>query len=196
MVSQHVQLLQTQDSATPHTGAVLDPISVLKSCGIRAGMRIADFGSGRGHFALPAAKMVGPRGSVYAVDLQKELVHALDSQAKFSGLENVSSVWADLEEYNTTKIPSNLLDVVLLISNHVSAEAQMKMMREAGRVLKKGALLIIVDWLPGNTIPFPQKSLTRIPKEVAIANAQTVGFQFVDEFRPGRYHYGLRFQKA
>jgi ubiquinone/menaquinone biosynthesis C-methylase UbiE len=191
-----MQLMQIQTQATPQTGAVLDPLEVLKACGVRDGMRIADFGCGRGHFTMPAAELVGPRGSVYAIDLQEALVHALESQAKFSGHLNIHPVWADLETSNTGKIPSGLLDMVFLISNHVSSDAQKKMMQEAIRVLKKGAQVIVIDWLPGNTIPFAPATLPRVAKDLSIANGQTLGLQLVDEFRPGRYHYGLRFQKV
>lgn len=185
-----------QPSVTANNGKIFDPLQVLKACGIHAGMRIADFGSGHGHFVIPAAELVGSRGSVYAVDLQHELLQTIESQAKSSGLLNIEPVWADLEVLGATKIPNNLLDVVLLMNNHVDGIVQQKMLREAVRVLRSGGFVYLVDWLDGNTVPFAPAISQRVSKETSLANAQSLGMKFVDEFRPSRYHYGLRLQKA
>lgn len=187
---------QPMQSVTPLTGKVLDPLLVLKACGIHPGMRVADFGCGHGHFVIPAAELVGARGSVYAVDLQHELLKTIESQAKSAGLLNIEPIWADLEVLGATKIPNNLLDVVLFMNNHVDAEVQRKMLREAVRVLRQGGHVYLVDWLDGNTVPFAPAISERVPKETSIANAQTLGLHVVDEFRPSRYHYGLRLQKS
>ncbi len=183
-------------SITPNNGTVLDPLNVLKACGVHTGMRIADFGCGHGHFVIPAAKLVGNRGSVYAIDLQHELVKTIESNAKSASLINIEPIWADLEVLGATKIPNNVLDVVLLINNHVDAAVQRKMLREAVRVLRQGGQIFLFDWLDGNTVPFAPAITERVPKETAIANAQALGLRLVDEFRPSRYHYGLRLQKS
>lgn len=185
-----------QQSVTAHNGKIFDPLQVLKACGVHAGMRIADFGSGHGHFAIPAAELVGSRGSVYAVDLQHELLHSIESQAKSLGLLNIETVWADLEVLGSTKIPNSLLDVVLLVNNHIDGAVQQKMLREAVRILRHGGFVYLVDWLGGNTVPFAPAIAQRVSKETSIANAQSLGMKFIDEFRPSRYHYGLRLQKS
>jgi ubiquinone/menaquinone biosynthesis C-methylase UbiE len=185
-----------QESLTPHNGKIFDPLEVLKACGIHAGMRVADFGCGHGHFVYPTAELVGNRGSVYAVDLQHELLGAIENHAKTLGLLNIELVWADLEALGATKIPNNLLDVVLLVNNHIDSTVQQKMLREAVRVLRPGGQVLLIDWLDGNTIPFAPAISERVKKEISLANAQSLGMRFIDEFRPSRYHYGLRLQKA
>lgn len=183
-------------SVTSLTGKVLDPLAVLQHVGVSSGMKIADFGCGHGHFIYPAAQLVGPRGSVYAVDLQHELLHALESQAKSQGIINVRTVWADLEKFSSTKIPNGIIDVVLLVNNHVDAATQAKFLREAVRILKRGGTVVLIDWLGGNTVPFAPAIVEQVSKETALVQAAALGLTLVDEFRPGRYHYGLRLQKA
>lgn len=178
-----------------HTAISLDPLDVLHAVGVSAGMRVADFGCGHGHFVFPAAKLVGERGSVFAIDLQSDLVHAIASRAQTEGLMQVKPIWADLEQRGSTHLPDGVVDMVLIINNHINAEAQQKMLREAVRILKSGGECVVIDWLTSNAVPFAPAIVERVEKNAAIINAHTAGLQVVDEFRPSRYHYGLRFKK-
>ena len=49
---------------SPARRAYLDPEGTLRAFGLREGMIMADVGAGTGFFALPAARLVGPRGRV------------------------------------------------------------------------------------------------------------------------------------
>lgn len=178
-----------------NTQQTFDPLAILKSVGVGPTTRVADFGCGHGHFVFPAAKLVGERGSVFAIDLQHELLLAIESRAKTEGLMNIKTIWADLEKIGSTKIPDESVDIVLLVNNHIDSMAQQKMLREAVRIAKSGGAILIIDWLGGNTIPLAPAVTERVAKEAAIVNAQGAGLFFVDEFSPSRYHYGLIFHK-
>lgn len=54
----------------------------------------ADFGSGYGTFTLLAAKIVS--GTVYAIDIDEELVRSLHDKAEKAGLRNVKSLRRDI----------------------------------------------------------------------------------------------------
>lgn len=53
-----------------------DPLTerVLRSAGLSAGMRVLDLGSGAGHVALLAARLVGPDGQVIGVERDPQAV--------------------------------------------------------------------------------------------------------------------------
>ncbi len=53
---------------------------------VRDGMTVLDIGSGMGFFTIPAARMVGVRGRVIAVDLQEKMLQGLLKRAKKAGL--------------------------------------------------------------------------------------------------------------
>ena len=184
-----------RQSLTVSAEKVLDPHDVLIGCGLQSGMHIADFGCGNGQFTIPAAHIVGARGSVRAIDLNADVLRGVDSQAKSDGLANVEIITADLENYGSTNIAEGILDAVLMISNHSNSEAQHNMMREASRILKKGGKIFLIEWLDGNTIPFAPAISARVSRETTIVNANSLGLTVVDEFRPGRYHDGLKLQK-
>ena len=51
-------------------------------------MTVLDVGCAMGFFSLPAAKMVGQNGKVICIDLQKEMIKALEKRASKAGLTN------------------------------------------------------------------------------------------------------------
>ena len=51
-------------------------------------MTVLDVGCAMGFFSLPAAKMVGQNGKVICLDLQKEMIKALEKRASKAGLTN------------------------------------------------------------------------------------------------------------
>jgi len=53
---------------------------------IREGMTVADIGCGPGFFTVPLARMVGPSGRVYAVDLQQAMLDKVDRKAAKAGM--------------------------------------------------------------------------------------------------------------
>ena len=54
-------------------------------------MVLADLGCGEGFFALPAARIVGERGRVYALDINTESIAHLKASAESEGLDNISA---------------------------------------------------------------------------------------------------------
>ena len=53
---------------------------------IEPGMTVLDVGCAMGFFTLPAARMVGHRGRVIAVDLQEKMLNSLRRRARRAGL--------------------------------------------------------------------------------------------------------------
>jgi tRNA A58 N-methylase Trm61 len=73
---------------------------VLQRAGITRGQIVLDFGCGSGMYTIPAAKIVGEQGRVYALDKDKQALDELMQKAKSTGLRNIErmdtpfiSVW-------------------------------------------------------------------------------------------------------
>jgi SAM-dependent methyltransferase len=80
---------------------MLEPATrlALQLAGIGPGMRVVDLGTGTGEVALLAAELVGPEGSVLAVDRAADgLAHATTKLADL-GVTNVELVDADVATY-------------------------------------------------------------------------------------------------
>ena len=79
--------------------ALLDAEKILTRLGIAEGMIVADLGcGGGGHFVAPASRLVGRTGHVYAVDIQKAVLHTVESKLRLQHVTNVDLVWSDLEK--------------------------------------------------------------------------------------------------
>jgi ubiquinone/menaquinone biosynthesis C-methylase UbiE len=64
---------------------------LVDACGIGAGMRVLDIGTGAGDVALDAARLVGPGGSVVGVDANPQLIALARERAAAAGRRPSSS---------------------------------------------------------------------------------------------------------
>src|SRR3989338_8201359 len=78
------------------TSRFLNPAAVVAQTGLMQGQVVADLGCGNGFYVLPAAQMIGPTGTGYAVDVQTSKLAATISIANQFGYKNVQVVQANL----------------------------------------------------------------------------------------------------
>lgn len=175
---------------------LLNPEALLKDAlTIELGFQVGDFGcGGAGYFTLPAARMVGSKGKVYAVDILQPALDGVLSKAKLSGLINVETVWSDLERPGAAKIPENTLDRALLINIMFQSRQNQNILNEAKRLLKPGGKLLVVDWKVQPTL-FGPPIANRMQPGTVEELAQKVGFKSESQFEAGPYHYGFVFIK-
>ena len=69
------------------------------------GQRLADLGSGPGFTALELAELVGPAGSVVALDKASAYLDYLNAEAKRRGLANIHTLDADLRQLDSIEGP-------------------------------------------------------------------------------------------
>ncbi len=62
-----------------------DPQSILGSF-VREGMIVGDIGCGMGYFTVPLAKLVGEKGTVFAVDVQQQMLDRMLKRAEKAGV--------------------------------------------------------------------------------------------------------------
>jgi len=112
-----------------------------KEIGIKEGQVVLDFGCGVGHYTIPAAKVVGEEGKVYAVDKDKEPLEKLMEVAKSEGLEDIVPV----ETSGNLKLDlkDESVDVVLLYDIIHYIEGREKLFEEVHRVLKREGFLSV-----------------------------------------------------
>jgi ubiquinone/menaquinone biosynthesis C-methylase UbiE len=115
----------------------------LKEIGIRKGQLVLDFGCGDGHYTIPAAKVVGKKGLVYAQDKEKKALDELTKRSKKEGVTNIRSIKTRGEL--KTGLRDKCLDAVLLydVLHYHDREERKTIYDEVHRVLKKGALLSV-----------------------------------------------------
>ena len=104
-----------------------------------------EVGSGPGFFTIPAAKIVGEAGYVYAVDINGAAVKHVNRKIMREGLKNVEVKLADASE---TGLPKESVDVAFLFSVIHSLRNLNKVLSEMHRVLKTEGILSVHSALP------------------------------------------------
>ena len=67
-------------------------VRFLRKIGIRKGQTVLDFGSGVGHYSIPAAIIVGIRGRVYAIDKDHNDLNKLEQKAILLNLVSIRPI--------------------------------------------------------------------------------------------------------
>lgn len=105
---------------------------------LKEGMVVVDYGCGPGRYTLPIAKLVGPKGKVFAVDIQPLAIKTVKEKAVKQGLTNIEAIMVN--SYNTA-IQSSSIDMVLLIDTlHLIRDCD-ALFREIHRLLKQDGIL-------------------------------------------------------
>lgn len=174
-------------------GRFVVPELVVTHFHIREGDRVADFGAGTGFFTKVLSELVGSEGTVYCCEIQKSLVEAIGELVRKADLENVEVLWSDLEEMNGTKIPTDQIDVGVIVNTFFQIEDKATMLEEVKRTIRPGGRLMLVDWSEsfGGLGPQPQEVIT---EGDAKALCEQHGFTFERSFDAGDHHYGLAFR--
>lgn len=176
------------------TGGFARPEKIIANLEVKEGMKIADFGCGHGYFSIPAAKLVGLSGIIYALDILKEALEAVSSRAKIEGLTNIQCIWANLELVGGARLPNDAVDMVFMHNVLFQTQKKSEIIKEALRVLKAGGNLVIIDWLAENKDIGPQEGYKVSVEEVKkIAN--DMGMVFDKNIDVDAHHFGLIFKK-
>jgi ubiquinone/menaquinone biosynthesis C-methylase UbiE len=113
----------------------------LKAIGIKKGFIIVDFGCGSGDYTLPAARVVGTTGIVYAVDKNSQQLDRLMQIAP----PELSIVPLGISGDVKIEVTDHSVDAVLLydVLHYENISNRKKMYNEAHRIMKKDALLSV-----------------------------------------------------
>jgi len=117
---------------------------VIAALKIKAGQAIADIGAGSGVFSLPMGRTVRPGGTVYAVDIDKELLDHIEMEATEQGMVNVKPILGGPSD------PLLPVDVDLAFVNDVlhHIEDRAGYLATLALYLKSGGRIAIIDFRP------------------------------------------------
>jgi len=169
--------------------------SIIEKLDLNPGMKVADLGCGMsGRFIIPCAKAVGAKGRVYAVDIVKKVLSVNEKIAQAENLNNIQTIWSNLEIFNATKINSSSLDRALLINTLFQSKQKINIFREAIRLIKKGGKIAVIEWRTGDYNCGPDARQKVDPKQLKSV-AEKLGLEQEIEFKAGPFHYGMIFIK-
>lgn len=167
-----------------------DPPTVLAVLGLTPDCRDAvEFGCGYGTFTLPAARIVS--GTVYALDIEPEMIEVTNAKTQAAGLSNVTARECDFVAEGTG-LGGSTVDYAMLF-NILHCEAPETLLQEAYRVVGLRGKLGIMHWNYDDTTPRGPSMTIRPRPEQCQSWAEHAGFSLLP---PGivnlpPYHYGM-----
>jgi ubiquinone/menaquinone biosynthesis C-methylase UbiE len=168
----------------------IDPEKVINQLDFKAGMNIADFGSGTGYFAFSLAKKVGDQGIVYALDILKEKLETIESQAKLLGITNIVTKRVNLEKEGGSTLGDDSVEWVVMVNMLFQNKDKNLVMAEAKRVLKTQGKILVIEWNDYSASIGPEKNL-RISEEEMENIANENGLGILKKMEISDFHYGI-----
>lgn len=166
----------------------LTPESLIGELYLKEGSHVADIGCGSGAYTMPLSRAVGILGQVYAVDINRDMVHTLALSLEKNNIKNVDVIWADVEK--DTHIDHYSLDAVVLSNVLFQLENIDKAIENISRILKPGGQLLVVDWSDsyGNIGPIEERI---VKEEKSEEYVKKYGFRVLKRLPAGKYHYAF-----
>jgi ubiquinone/menaquinone biosynthesis C-methylase UbiE len=161
--------------------------------GIEPNDSVIDFGCGKGTYTIPAARIVGEKGTVYAIDKNKETLDELIQKSQKMGLKNIKRI--DVLKEIQVPLQKESIDVVLLYDVIHLVDDRKKLLTEINQVLKPNALLSV----------YPKHHQEKMNMELddVKEKIESVGFRFERMFNKTLMHddsleqgYILNFRKV
>lgn len=115
---------------------------MIKRSGIKEGNIVLEIGCGSGAFTVDAAKTIGDKGLLYAIDIQDVLLEQVRDKTK--ALNNVKIMKASAHEL---PFEDKYFDLVFMVTVLQEIQDKNKALSEIKRVLKMGGKIAVTEWL-------------------------------------------------
>lgn len=173
----------------PQRDAWQKPHEVIQALALQPEARVADLGAGTGYFAARLANML-PRGRVYAVDIEPDMVRYLEARAKREGLANVLALEGKPDD---PRLPAKV-DLVLLVDVYHHIEDRARYFRRLRLSLRPGGRIAIIDFKLDSPEGPPRAA--RVAPETVKAEMGAAGYAAAAEHSFLPYQYFLVFRPA
>jgi FkbM family methyltransferase len=166
---------------------VLPPGKTLISLGLKNGDMVADIGCGIGYFSIPAAKIVGAYGQVFALDISDEMIKEVEKKIQKNNIPNIKTVITDENKLNIENS-----DITFAFISNVLHEIEDKenLLAEIKSILVDKGRIAIVEWQKINGEFGPPKE-DRLDKADLIQMLGSLGFYNIDAIDIGKNFYGI-----
>jgi len=118
----------------------------VKKFGIEEGMIVVDYGCGLGSYTTEMAELVGRKGTVYAIDMNRLAIEAVERKMAKYKLRNVrpilEPIW--MSGYDST-LPNGVADIVCALGKFSTIRQPTAFLGELRRIIKYDGTLIIDD---------------------------------------------------
>jgi ubiquinone/menaquinone biosynthesis C-methylase UbiE len=163
-------------------------VSALK---LQPGQVVADIGAGSGLLEVPLARAVGPKGRVYAVEIDAGFFPEIKRRAAEGGAGNVETV---LGKFTDPALPARNVDLALFhdVMHHVGERAAY--LKTLATYLAPAGRIAVIDY-EGGIGPHSADQSLQVPREQLVAWMKDAGLQQVEDMKLFTDKYFLVFAK-
>jgi SAM-dependent methyltransferase len=119
------------------------PEAMLDALKIPRGATVADVGAGAGYHSIRLARRVGPKGTVFATDLQPEMLQMLREHAATAGVANIKPLRATQAD---TRLPDGAIDLILMVDVYHECSDPATLVPKLRQALKPHGRLVLVEF--------------------------------------------------
>lgn len=149
-----------------------DVTTLIKNMRISPNDTIADIGAGSGYHVFKMAPLA-KNGLVYAVDIQSEMLEAIQLKKKSNRVANVKTVLGSEKSIN---LPKYSLDKILLVDVYHEFNYPIEMIESIKNALKPNGLLFLIEY-KGEESTVPIKKIHKMTEKQSVAEMRAAGFE-------------------
>lgn len=164
-------------------------VSFLK---LQPGQVVADLGAASGYLSRPMAQAVGPKGWVFAVEVESGFFAPLHQLAADYGIHNIATVLATADD---PCLPEASVDVILICNTLHHIEERPAYYDKLKRALKPKGRFVVVDFFHDRDIPVGPKRSERLSVRQVNDELSAAGFQVSQELNLLPYQYIITGQR-
>jgi ubiquinone/menaquinone biosynthesis C-methylase UbiE len=132
---------------------------------------IADIGAGSGYHVFRMARIT-TKGLIYAVDIQPEMLIAMNSKIADSAIKNVETILGGEQSVN---LPENSIDKVLMVDVYHEFSYPLEMLTSIKNALKPEGRIFLIEYR-GEDISVPIKTIHKMTEKQAEKEFEAAGF--------------------
>ena len=154
----------------PSREAEEQPSKIINAIDLKPNDVVADIGAGTGYLSFRIAPLI-PKGKVFAVDIQPEMLDIIKSLKKDKNISNVEPILATV---NNPNLPPESVDLAIMVDAYHEFEYPFEVMQGIVSALKPGGRVVLVEYRAEN--PFVMiKALHKMSQKQVKKEMQAVG---------------------
>jgi ubiquinone/menaquinone biosynthesis C-methylase UbiE len=174
---------------------LIDADKLFHELDLQKGISFLDVASGKGAYSLAVSDIIGPQGSVFAVDLWAEGIDLLKAAAQEKGIDNITAFVSDVGR--RIPVQDRSIDVCLMataLHDFVEDRIDQGVLTEIARVVKPTGILAVMEFKKIDGPPGPPIHIRLSPEEVTDRLAP-YGFEKEHSVDVGPYNYLIILKK-
>ena len=146
--------------------------NLIQNMRIKSNDNIADIGAGSGYHVFRMAPLA-KKGLIYAVDIQVEMLMAIEKSKESSEIRNVETI---IGSEKSVYLPKNSVDKILMVDVYHEFNFPVEMIASMKNALKPKGQLFLIEYR-GEDSRVPIKKVHKMTEKQAVKEMEAAGFK-------------------